>query len=283
MAITLSAAIGPGEEFILVDGPSLNSELIQIDGEVMGVINAPIAVGDGPFQWHVIRGIAGSMAEGHAQGATVTAVVAVVQTDPPLVPPPVSVAIPPLADVLTAGNDAGDNSIVGLAGTIQFSTGATPDAIQIAGIAGGTDEDGTQLWLYAGAGTTSGDVNVPAAGIDIYPGLADGTNGRIGIQTDGTYGNSGDVLTTDGTYATWQPNTGATGATGVTGATGPTGETGPTGVTGATGPAGATATLTTASSSPIGGGFVSFLVADTTNKVLYGWETSDYIKIGEWA
>ena len=153
---------------------------------------------------------------------------------------------PTLAQVLAAGNDTGQADIVAsdpsLTSASQLQMNAT--VVNLLGGYGDTGVAGAVAEINGGHGHAGAGIG---AKVGADPGGAAGEHGKAYIRSDNTYGNAGDTLQSDATYATWQ------------------------------------ALVTTAAASPIGGGFVSVFVADTTNKILYGWTGADYTKIGDWA
>lgn len=132
-------------------------------------------------------------------------------------------------------------------GDVVIQSGTSADMLRSGGVirADSTDATTTGNASIEG-GTGSWDDNLYVGSKVTAAGGTDGENGKVSIYTDGTNGLLGDALISDATSATWQ------------------------------------GLVTTASTSPIGNGYVSVFVADTTNKVLYAWVGSDYVKIGEW-
>ena len=126
---------------------------------------------------------------------------------------PGAVPVPPLSDVLVAGNDTGGNAIAGQGGYIDLSFGTA----SIGGAAGGPGQDGAQLTATAGTGSsgcTGGPANFSAGnsidgGLGAALVLGGGTpsdDGRVHIRTAGSVGNPLDYLAADGSGGTtWQP------------------------------------------------------------------------------
>lgn len=209
---------------------------------------------------------------------------------------PATVTTPTLAAVIAAGSavDAseGDVLTVDTNGDAGWASPATPDVPSLAevfAVAGGETNQpadaNTPVQLFTPAGP-NGDIN---AGADFQiwagsaaSGLGGGTGGTVSLasgdgldaQDTSFYGAS--VLLSGGSankYGRIRIDTENAYATkgDVLGY-----------VSGDLGTLVWSQLVTTASSTPVGGNFVSILVADTTNKVLYAWTGSDYIQIGAW-
>lgn len=157
---------------------------------------------------------------------------------------------PTLAEVLAAGNDPG--GVVIAAADDGDNTGAflrlgPGDAFggavaTIAAGEGGIGIGGAQLSL-SGGGANNGDYS---SAVLFLVGASVGVHGKVRIVTDNSDGSPGDLLTSDGTYATWE------------------------------------GLASTATSSPVGGGLTTLVVVDTTNKKSYIWTGSDYTQMADW-
>jgi hypothetical protein len=119
-------------------------------------------------------------------------------------------AVPTLAEVLAAGNETG---AVGTTVSIVGGNAATATGALMSVTAAPDDTMGGSAQLYSG---DFDPVSGPyGSGINMGP--PDSVNpGKIQAYTDGSFGSSGEVLTSDGTYATWQsPSIGDASASGV--------------------------------------------------------------------
>ena len=88
------------------------------------------------------------------------------------------------------------------------STGEDGANIYLSGGDGPSGQAGGSVQLYAGTGDDGSDA---PASIGVFGGDGAGNAGKVSITTDGSTGTSGQVLTSDGTYGTWEDATGGGG------------------------------------------------------------------------
>jgi hypothetical protein len=156
--------------------------LAVIDNEAIYITG-----GGGSTELSVERGVFNTVKAAHSAGATVA---------------PVDISsqggTPSLVDVLTSGNNTGENEIVGPSGKISMT--ADSGSAGFYGAVGSGANPGTPAFLLGGFDANGGNgAAVTANGAD-----GSGGHGKLQLESSNSLGAAGEVLTSDGTYATWQ-------------------------------------------------------------------------------